>query len=574
MHTNLIRSAARGALLLLSIAVGSAPALAQGEPGSRGGRGGRGGRGARATSDAATAREALLTAPTPTETLFSDLLFAVVEEARQRTLPSTMENPDANYSPEYVAFRAEMYGALRERQDLRAFLRGLAGRAPSGAFDFIGVTAAMILADAPDGDDLEALLAGYTATPPDSRAGIARQLGRAAGTLRAAGVARAEEVMAQLRRDAAEGRATQRGAAIEGLYRGGAVDEALGAIKPLLMGDSDPLETVPLLSACARLLRRTDLDPFLRARAVAAAGAAIEQLLDATEPVQATQVISGQGRTLRAAISFLQEVGGDAEFALMMRCLLEPRGQRLLGMDGLQNLRFALQSKRASVAPELGQQLDGHYLRLVLDAGNRLFSLEEEPFEPDEQRSWYEARDLRYNALSYLCDQFFRTPAVKERIGKEPDLPVLLATLVRSKRDVREEEGGADARWLAVEEKLENRVLSLQLLALIQREWNRDPAGLDLFAEAHALLCVEVQAPLPDFAELAAFRAARAPGLVFEVAIVRPPSDAWVQRACGQAIANLGYVVNTVSGRIRIEADGENPWPWPRAGDASATDGK
>ena len=565
MHTNPIRVASRLALLLLSISVASAAAIAQGDPGSRS-RAARGGRGSRAVSDVATAQQALLAAPTPTETLFSELLFAALQEASQRKLPSTMEDPDANYTPEYVAYRAEVYGELRARPDGRAFLRGLAARAPTGAFDFVGVTAAMILADAPDGDDLEALLTGYLATSLDSRAGIARQLGRAAGALPAADAARAEKVMAQLRQDAAGGRATQRGAAIEGLYRAGAVDEALGAIKPLLMAESDPLETVPLLSACARLLKRTDLDPFLRARAVAAACAAIEQLLDSDEPIQTTQVIAGEGRTLRSAISFLQEMGGDAEFALMLRCLREPRGPRLLGMDGLQNLRFALQGKRAKVAPELGAQLDDHYLQLLLDAGNRLFALEEEPLLPDEHRAWWEARDLRYNALSYLNDQFFRNAAVKERLGREIDLPVLLGTLVRSKQDLREEGGAADAPYLEVEEKVENRVLALQLLALIQREWNRDPAGLDLFAEAHAVLCIEVQAPLPDFAELAAFRAARAPGLVFEVAIVRPPGDAWVQRACCQAIANLGYVVNTVAGRIRIEADGENPWPWPAAG--------
>ncbi len=557
MSSSIPRLATALALLFAS----HVEAVAQGAPAApRPGRGNRAGRGA---VDWTTARQALLDATPPTETLFSDLLQAVFEEATRRKLPSTMENPDANYSPEYLAFRQEMYGELRERPDLRTFLRGLAGRTPSGAFDFVGITAALILADAPDAEDLDALFAGYRATPPDSRAGVARQLGRAAGTLKLAGLARADEVMAQLRQDAAAGRPGQRGAAIEGLYRAGAIEEALGAIKPLLLSEADPTESVPLLAACSRLLRRTDVDPFLRARAVAAASSAITKLLDSDEPVQTTQVISGQGRTLRAAISFLQEVGGDAEFELMMRCLVEPRGPRMLGMDGLQNLRFALQSKRATVSAELGRKLDRHYLQTVLDAGNRLFALEEEPFQPDEQRAFFEARDLRYNALSYLCDQFLRAPAVKELLGSEPDLPALLATFVRSKEEVREEGGAADAPWLAIAEKVENRVLALQLLARVQREWNRDPAGLDLFAESYALLCVEVQAPLLPFAEIVAFRRARAPGLVFEIPIGRAPSDPWVKGACCQAIANLGYIVSTVAGRVRIEADGESPWPWP-----------
>jgi hypothetical protein len=317
-----------------------------------------------------------------------------------------------------------------------------------------------------------------------------------------------------------------------------------------------------LLSACSRLFRRPNLDPLMKARALAAAGAAVDGLLAGDQPVAATQVISGQGRALRATVTFLQEVGGDAEFELLMRCLIEPRGARLLGMDGQQNLRFALQGKRGKVAPELGARLDEHYLGFITSAGQRLFDLDEAPLEQGEKESFFEARDQRYNALSYLVDQMYRTAAVKERIGKESDLVDHLVALYRAKEDVRADPADPDSPYVAVVEKLENRVLALQLLALIEREWNRR-SGLDLFAESFGVLCLEIQAPLQDVATVVAFRRARAPGLELSVPITKAPDDAWVQGACCQAIANLGYVVQTTGGVIRIEVDAKNPWPWP-----------
>lgn len=570
----MLRTLARRAPLVafLFVALAAAPGAAQADPGERRpGRGGRGRFGGRQAGDVAGARQALLDAETPTDELFTALLSAAFQEATNRTLPSTNEDPDANYSPEYVAFRAEVYGPLRERPATRAFLRRLAARAPAGAFDFAGATAAMVLADAPDEEDLAALHAGYRAAPGDNRSPLARQLGRAVAALRAQGSARAQELLDELRADAAEGNPNERGAAIEALWRAGAADDALRTLKAALLEGADPLEAVPLLSACSRLLRRNDVDPFLRARALAAAGAGVEALLDPDAPVHATQVISGEGRALRAAIGFLRDLGGDEEFGLLMRCLAEPRAHRLLGMDGLQQLRFALQARRAAVAPELGAQLDERYLAVVLATGERLFALEEEPLDRDEQRAFFEARDLRYNALSYLVDQFVRAPALEQRLHGLPELPDYLAVIARSRAEEREDPADHDSPYIAVEEKLENRVLALQLLALVQRKWNRDPGRLDLFAEAFALLCREVQAQPPPLAEVVEFRRARAPGLVLELAIGRAPDDPWVQRNCAQAIANLGWVVETRGGRIRIEADAQEPWPWPDPAGAAAS---
>src|SRR5688572_13724404 len=245
----------RIALLLAAACVAAAalapPVAAQGS----GGGGGR--RGNRPVADLVTAKKTFLDAPTPQERDFTALIFAAGQEATDRKLPSTMDQPEANYSPEFLAFRAEVYGELLARPDVREFLRSIVRKPPSGAFDWSSATAAMVLADTPTEGDLQALLDGYRATQPESRAAVARQLGRAVGTLRATAPTPAtDEALALLRADAAEGKAAARGAAIEALFRAGCEDEALAVVKPLLTEGADPLETVTLLSACSRLFRR------------------------------------------------------------------------------------------------------------------------------------------------------------------------------------------------------------------------------------------------------------------------------------------------------------------------------
>jgi hypothetical protein len=535
-----------------------------------GGFGGFGARGARATVDLPTARRLLLEKDPPEEGDFTALVQAAMQESTDRRLPTFMEDPDATYGPEQRAFRAEVYGPLLAEPRTREFLRSLAKRPATGTFGFSGSTAALVLADDPDEADLAALFEGYQATGPENRAGPARQLGRAIAAMKAKEpeAALAEEALARIRADAAEGKASQRGAAIEALFRAEETDEAVRVLRPLLAEGNDPLETATVLQACSRLFQRRDVDPFMKASAIATAEAAVEKLLASDEEVAPTQVISGEGRTLRAAIAFLQDAGGTREFDVLMRCLESPRALRLLGMDGLQTLRFGLQSRRRRVSAEQAARIDEHWLKLVVEAGSRLFALEEEPMEPEEQRAFWDARDLRYNALGYFCDQFARAPAaggapgVKSRLERELDLPAYLAALYQSREDVTIEGEDGSERFTAVAEKLENRVLALQLLSLIQREWNRDPGGLDLFAEALAMLCAEIQAPPPAPEQIAAFRESRESDRLLEIAVVRAPADNYVQGAAAQTIADLGYVVTSGPDKVVIRADLEHPWPW------------
>ncbi|HET6163716.1 MAG TPA: hypothetical protein VFG37_08615 [Planctomycetota bacterium] len=545
---------------------------------AKGGEAGGANRPRPAREDYATARQKLLDAaktpeggaPVDPASLdvkdFGALVTAAADEASNRKLPSVNDSPENNYTPEHLAFRKEVYGPVRDDPVLREFLRTLVRKAATG-FDFNGTTAALVLADDPDAADLDAIFTGYGATIPENRTPLARQLGRALGAARTQEPRppRFDEMVERVKADAAEGKAVQRGAALEALYRAGESELALQHLKKLLSQATEPLEAVTVLQACSRLLQQTDVDPFLRSRAVAVAHAAVESILSDTSALKASQSIGGDGRILRAATSFLQDVGGAREMDLVLRCLSEPRAQQLLGMDGLQNVRYGLSRARPTMADDQGAKVDEWFLKLLLETGNRLFSLEEEPMTQEEKRAFWDARDLRYNAIAYFIDQIRRTKAVKERLYQEKDLPELLVTIFKAKEDVKDVRDG-ETVWRGVAEKLENRASALELLANLEREFNKPTPGIDLFSEGLAVLCAEVQAPPIRPAEIIAFRKAYAPGAMFEFPVGKEPADEFVKRTGCMVIATLGYIVHTGDGKVGIEVDAANPWPWERDG--------
>src|SRR5262249_50730237 len=153
--------------------------------------------------------------------------------------------------------------------------------------------------------------------------------------------------------------------------------------------------------------------------------------------------------------------------------------------------------------------------KILTDAGSRLFSLEEEPLTADEQKAFWEARDARYNALAYFVDEIRRSSPTKELLKGRRDLPDLLVAITRARADVKEG-SGADVVYKAVLDKLENRVLALQLLSNMEREFNRGTPGIDVFNEGLMVLCAELGATPPNLADLAAFRKAYVPHKRFE----------------------------------------------------------
>lgn len=554
--------------LLFAFAASLAPAVAQHAPGGgrETGAGGRGRGNAAPKSDVATARQKLLDAATPDAKDFTELVRAVGDEATKRKLPSTTDNPENNYVPEYFAFRKEVYGPLLENPVTHEFLRGIARKPPVG-FDLNAATAAVVLADAPDDADLDAIYAGYDGATADHRTTIGRQLGRALGAVRerTPPPARYAEMLERVKADAAAGKAAQRGAAIEALWRAGETALALKHVEALLAKEAEPLESLTVLQACSRLLQKSDVDPLLRARAIATAHATIVSILADTSEITPAQAISGKGRMLRSALSFLQDVSGPGEHDLVMRSLTEPRPQQLLGMDGLQSVCSGLERARDKLTPEQGKQVDDWFLKQIVDAGTRLFSLEEEPMSVEEQRAFWDGRDRRYNAISYFNYLIRVSKPVKERLKQERELDDQLVTLFRAKADVKEDRDG-EAVYRGVAEKLENRVMALQLLSNIEREFNREPPGVDLFSEAFAIACSEVHAGLVDPGSVLKFRKDNVPHVRFEFPAVKEPADDFVKRAAIQTIANLGYVIWTNDGKIGIEVDAENPWPWERDG--------
>jgi hypothetical protein len=555
-------------LLFFACAATIAPAIAQQSPhgGRETGSGGRGRRIAAPKSDVATSRQKLLDAEKPDAKDFYALIQAASDEATRRKLSSTTENPESNYTPEYGAFRKEVYGPLLENAVTRDFLRSLVKK-PAGGFDFNMLTAALVLSDAPDDADLDALFTGYDATAPENRTTIGRQLGRALGNVRGRTPppARFSEMIERVKADAAAGKPGQRGAAIEALWRAGETELALKHVEALLAKEADPLESVTVLQACSRLVQKSDVDPLLRARAVATAHAAIETILSDTSEITPAQAISGKGRLLRGAVSFLQDVAAAHEHELVMRCLTEPRPQRLLGMDGLQNVCTGLERARDKLTEEQGTRVDDWFLKQIVEAAARLFSLEEEPMTVDEQRAFWDGRDLRYNAISYFNTEIRRSKGVKERLKREREIDDQLVTLFRARADVKEERDG-ETLYRGVAEKLENRVMALQLLSNIEREFNREPPGVDLFSEAFAIAAGEVHAGVIDPGAVLKFRKDYAPHVLFEFAVVKEPADDFVKRAAIQTIANLGYIIWTGDGKIGIEVDAGNPWPWERDG--------
>ena len=56
----------------------------------------------------------------------------------------------------------------------------------------------------------------------------------------------------------------------------------------------------------------------------------VEAILADGSEITPAQAISGKGRMLRAGLSFLQDVAGPHEHELVMRCVTEPRPQRLV----------------------------------------------------------------------------------------------------------------------------------------------------------------------------------------------------------------------------------------------------
>lgn len=554
----------RAAAILGSLLVLEAAAPAQEGRGSRppgrgeAGRAGRRDRGRRNEVVLEQALEAMLKAPAEGKlAAFTDVTTALARRARQDGLPSSWDRPEAQYTAEYIAFRARWLDRLRQDPPSLEFLHELV-RHP-GQHDLEEITAAQYLADHPTAADVSAMLDGYaTLEPADGfRSSRTRQLGRAASRLveedpgEEAGLL-AAIVVDRFRQEIAGDDNFVRGGALEGLYRAGHGAEAFDHLRRLLQEEQNPEVGFELLQSCPRLLEAEGFDPFLKAKAIdvarTAAEIGIERSLSGAEMTRSARNSSAM---VRNAIDFLQRVAPATQIDFFVSCLEQPERASVLGMDGIQTVRIALQRARQSASPEQAGRLDQMFLRILMQAGERLFVLAEEPMTDAEYSEFYKQRDVRYNAANYFCTLWDGTPSIPT-LFEPSEVEDYLCVVVNAGELVEDGEG-PDRLVYGIKEKVETRVLCAQILALVQRDLGRSPEEVDLYAFLVKTLAEEVRASAEEVrSALDRQVQLNVPELLIEVPVVRAPADAWVKDQVVDALGILGCTIHESSERIEI----------------------
>ena len=113
------------------------------------------------------------------------------------------------------------------------------------------------------------------------------------------------------------------------------------------------------------------------------------------------------------------------------------------------------------------------------------FLLEEEPMDEAERRQFHGDRDLRYNAIEYFVELWADHEDIRALWMDEPDAVEFLTLIVFA--DADETEGEAGSRlYLRVREKIENRVLSAQILTKMKAEDENLEPAFDLGAASRA----------------------------------------------------------------------------------------
>lgn len=476
---------------------------------------------------------------------FEDYVLSVLAEQARRELPSFMEDPEALYSAEQVAFRREVYAPYLDRPEGMTFLRTLVSEPPEDS-RYSASTAAFLLADQPSAENLEALWAGYENSDGSSflRRSISRQLGRATQSLRddPAAAEICETVISRLDEEARSDDAARAGAAVEALYRAGEVDRALGLVGSVLE-HSKPSDALELLRNCSRLLQLPQVDPSIQERARTLARDVIRANLETPPASSAWLNVSREAQDHRAAVAFLQGARIDADLELLLTCYQDPSSARLLGMDGLQSLRFALQSERRALDERRATQIDEVFLSQLREAGARLFELSELPMNSDEYQAFQEQRNARYNAASYLESLWSRDEDFREKLRSDGDLPEYLDLLSGARR-LEIVGNGENVLYHGVEEKIETRLLCATVLA---RLGHANPAT-NLYAQFVEVLVAEVRAPAESLQAALALPRQSSPFLIAEIPRKAAPADRFLMNQALDGLRALDF---------RVESDAE-----------------
>ena len=479
-------------------------------------------------------------------------------ERRASGLSYSLYNPELSYARNgYVAMRKLCFGPLREHEKSLAYLHRMAANPLDDSFE--SLYAVLFLADDATPEDLAAILEGYRAftTEASYRVSFARQLGRATAYVRETvgdDHPVVVEAIAQLETDLENESLWARGAAHEGWYRAGFEDDAERRIAEVLRGGLEPRDKLRVLEPASRILHQPAVDPDLLLEANELAIASAEHVL-ATAEVDATSLVdrvSHSAKLFQAALGLLEDTATPEHLDFLLRCYTDPRSPVLLGITGLQGQRLNLQRLRRDLDTEQRRRVDRIFFDTLIIAGERLFSLEEDPMDPAERSAFESRRDFRYNAASYIADQWTDNEDLQDAWLAESDAAEFLAILCQSAEDETEGDPGNEL-YYAVREKMETRVLAGQILAMMQSHLSYQIVEPDLGAFFVTTAASECRAPAQDC--LQAFKvlvASKSEHLVAEIPIVRKPDDEWIKTEALIGLTELGYIVFLDSKTITI----------------------
>lgn len=350
------------------------------------------------------------------------------------------------------------------------------------------------------------------------------------------------EAIEFLRASLRDERSVMKGAAILGLVESGRSVEALPALRELL-GDEDQREqALQAAVVCRGLLAQEDADPVLRAQVLALAESSCEQALvapiDFNSPVAR---LSAPARTYQDAVRLLQALADPRAVPTLQACFLHPRSSFLLGKDGTMNLRQALQRSRKGLDSAGRAALDELFAGVLLEAGERLFTLPEDPMTEAEFVEFAAQRDQRFNAASYFCELWSHAAEVKEALTGATDALAYLESLVLAEDpEVGGEAGGR--LHSAVEEKPETRLLAARLIGRMEREGFA--ASVDVERHLVDTLGTELKVPVDQLQEgMALLRGATSPLLCLRIPTLQLPPDTYLMFASIEGLRERGWRV-------------------------------
>jgi hypothetical protein len=472
--------------------------------------------------------------------------FARMVEHLPHGLPH--HNPARSSADQRERLRRESFAPLLAHPLGRPYLEAILSE-PANFSPAVASVAANLLGDDGDQVELRLLLSSFRAASGEHRRALGGPLGRVCGRLQGAVASRrtVDEVLNLLRESASSNNGQERAGGILGLFEAGDRIGAQHQLLTLLAADRNPRQQLRDLSLCRRLLDDPDTPAELRNRSHQIARDQVSQILDDPDlDVDSPHFrVSSTARTFQSATHFLAADAEAEEVGFFLRCYSHPRSARLLGMDGLLELRTTLQRLRGGLEGEERRRLDGFVLDQLLQPAERLFFLEEDPMDVAEYQLFRGGADYRYNAADYFASLFsLQREGVAELFVSDSEILEFLTLLMQAGQEVVEGQGN-DRLFFGVEEKRETRILCGLLLAYESREsGTSQTSGLGLDEYFLAVLVEEQQAPREEVLRShQALLAARCPHLWLEVPEVRAPLDGWVRSVAMSGLQTLGYEV-------------------------------